>query len=231
MAYQSKSLLLYPIVVFQIISLSYFPFRIIPLAIVYILICILIIPNKDTSNVVKKKLRVSIFYIFIVCLSSYTVCSLYSFIQWKHAISNFDKIGYQKSFEKPYVFLKGKGRYLASYAEFCYKANDKGKAFELMREAEEYYSDIAFLNNLAVLYEENGFIIEAKQRYDLATTIAPSNANIALAKLQFLVRIGDQDAAYKMALLWKEKLTSKNIRQKYKLASKKIDAIIIDCEK
>ena len=232
-AYKLKSPLLYPIIIFQIISLSYFPFRIFPLSIIYILLCALIVYKKQERGkfVVDKNKKKLICIILICYISIYTVCSLYSFIQWRHAVYYTGRIVDKTLFKKPFLFLKGNGRYLASYAEFCYKTDDNVKAFELMKQAENFYSDIPFLNNLAIIYEQNGFILEARKRYDLATKIAPANANIALAKIEFLDRIGERDEAYRIALLWKKKLASKKMKQRYKLSLIKINTLITNYEK
>lgn len=210
------------ILIYQIISLAYFPFKIVPLTIVYILLCALVFNSTSGFNIkVKtktwKNFNGVLLFSILLCLA----CITYSFQQWKQATSGTQQINHT-AYKNSYVFLRGNGRFLASYAEFCYKNGDTDKAFILMKEAENYFLDIAFLHNLATLYEQNGLVAEAQKQYDLATEICPNNANIAFAKIQFLKRNGKEKEASQFILLWKEKLLSNKLKEKYKIAAKKI---------
>ena len=77
-----------------------------------------------------------------------------------------------------------------------------------MHQAENYFSDVAFLHNLAMIYEEEGNITEAKNKLNMASNMSPNNIPILTAQVQFLRRIGKYDEACQMntLLLYRKKM-------------------------
>lgn len=220
-AYKTKSPLLYPLLAFQFVSLSYFPFQIIPLTVIYIVCCSIVLGTTNAPFRMRliysfSRLKLLTFCVLIpviICLS----LGLFSLGYWRKAIEQSYSIEtYGEacgSFEKSYPFLKNNGRFLISYAELQYRMGNKQKAAALMYQAEHYFSDVAFLHNLAIVYEEDGNINEAKKIYRLATHMSPHNVNITFSQIQFLQRVGDIEHAYCIG----KSLLQKNDRHKLPL--------------
>lgn len=235
-AYRTKSLLLFPILAFQIVSLSYFPFRIIPLTVIYIICCsIVIVTSKDyrirviCSSVRLKLLAFCILIPVLICFFS----GLYSFGFWRKAIEQSSRTETYseacESFERSYPFLKNNGRFLISFAELKYKMNDN-TALLLMEQANLYFSDVAFLHNLAVLYEQDGRINEAKEKYEIAINMSRNNAKIGYIYIRFLQRIGDTDKAYRSAILLRKNLMNAPSKFENELVLKKMNRLIASYE-
>lgn len=234
-AYKTKSLLLFPLLTFQIISLSYFPFRVIPLAVIYVICCAIVI---NTSCKVCKthiffslfKVKVLSLCIIIPVLICFTV-NLFSFCYWEKAISQAGKSEtYGKSYEsfqKSYPFLKNNGRFLISFAELKYNMNDNDMALSLMEQADNFFADISFLHNLAILYEQTGEIDKAKRKFEIAVNMSPNNVDIRYAQIQFLLRIGDIDKAGQLALLLREGIVKRLHKNDNDMILKKLDEMII----
>lgn len=215
LAYRMKSPLLFPLLIYQIISLFYFPFKIIPLTILYILCCTFIISVDNLAFaqllLSSKMKRFLLYGIGIIVFSGFTL-GLYSYVYWQKAVNQSASVktytnAYQ-SFGKCYPLLKNNGRFLISYAELQYKLGDRSEAFTLMHQAENYFSDVAFLHNLAMIYEEEGNITEAKNKLNMASNMSPNNIPILTAQVQFLRRIGKYDEACQMntLLLYRKKM-------------------------
>lgn len=235
-AYRIKSLLLYPLLAFQFVSLSYFPFRIIPLTAIYIICCSIVIgatnaPFRVCIIYSFSKLKILAFCVLIPVIICFSL-GLFSFGYWRKAIEQSSDIEtYSKaceSFEKSYPFLKNNGRFLISYAELQYRMGNKKKMSLMMYRAEHYFSDIAFLHNLSMLYEEDGKICEAKRIMDLATNMSPCNINITFAQIQLLQRVGDVKQAYLTGKCLLRKIYSRKVilKQQDRYVLKKINEYI-----
>lgn len=211
LAYKKKSLLLFPLLAYQVISLSYFPFKIIPLTVLYIVSCTIVI-SDDVRSIhapLSLKLRKNIIKYICIAVFSCFVISLYSYGFWRSAVKQSSSpptyINACQSFEKSFPFLKTNGRFMISYAELQYKLGNKQAAFALMHQAESYFSDIAFLHNIAMIYEEEGDISTAKDKFNIVLNMSPNNTRILIAYIQFLQRIGEE----REACLLKEILISR----------------------
>lgn len=222
MTYKSKSVLFLPLLTFQIISLSYFPFRIVPLGVFYVMCCAMAVNScaPDASKLISSisvKMRRSLLYMIaffvIVCCG----CYAYSFFYWRKAIAQMDGKEYvqaEDSFEKSYPLLQDNGRFLASFAELKYKTGNSDDTLLLMEKAGCYFSDIPFLHNWAMLYEQKGKVDEAKEKLDLAVAMSPRNIDIRLAQIQFLQRTGKAEEARQKVLLLKNKIKENNSRNR-----------------
>ncbi|MBV3636192.1 MULTISPECIES: O-antigen ligase family protein [Bacteroides] len=235
-AYRTKSPLIYPLVSFQIVSLSYFPFKIIPLTVIYIICCSIVISTDKFYRIritnILIKLKSSVFYIIVPVIICF-LTGAFSFVNWKKGIEQSDKIETYynacESFEKCYPFLKNNGRFLISFAELKYKMKNDS-ALTLMEEADKYFSDVAFLHNLAVLYEQSGRIADAKMKYKLAVNMSPNNADIGYAQILFLQRVGDIDEAYQLATLLRKRIINTPFKSDNKLILEKLNKFIASYE-
>lgn len=211
-AYKIKSSLLFPLLTYQIISLSYFSFKIIPLTVLYLLCSAIVISTSKTGSF-HLFLSIKLERIILLCVGVIVIfhfsLSLYSYRNWQKAIEQSSTpqtyMDAHQSFQKSYFFLKTNGRFLISYAELQYKLGNKQKAFILMHQAECYFSDIVFLHNLAMIYEEEGNIETAEDKFILAANMSPNNIKILIAHIQFLQRIGEKDKAYKLKKILSDK--------------------------
>lgn len=205
-AYKAKSFLFFPLLTYQVISLAYFPFKIIPLTVIYLLFCALVASvNKNylyrLSVSVKMLRRISLFIVSVVLCGF--LCDLYCFNHWRKAIEqSFNQETHSlaiKSFERSFLLLRTNGRFLISYAELLYHMGNEKESFAMMHQAENYFSDINFLHDLAIVYEIEGDTCEAKNKLKLAVSMSPNNIKVAFALFQLLYRIGDNEEAYWLA--------------------------------
>lgn len=215
-AYKTKSFLFFPLLTFQVVSLSYFPFKIIPLTVVYLLCSALVVSvNKNclyqllVSVKLLRRISFCIVSVVLICFMS----NLYGFNYWRKAIgqsANHETFSLAAgSFEKCFPFLSGNGRFLISYAELLYRMRNEQESFVLMHRAEKYFSDINFLHDLAVVYEMEGDMYAAKNKFNMAVNMSPDNIRIAFAQIQFLDRIGETEEVYRLTKLLIDKIKKK----------------------
>lgn len=216
-AYRARTPFLYPICTFLIISISYHPFKIIPLVIIFIVFMALIINFSQVKPVLAVNIRhKAIMLIPIMAITALLVgFNWYNYNKWQIAVENIkDKEHWNESdaqFEKIYPVMKGNGRFLITWADLQYRMGNTQKSLSLLKEAEHFFCDDIFLKNMATLYEETGQIIEAKQSFDKAVNIVPGAFNIAYERILFLQRIGEHQEAYGEAI----KLYNKPVKSSY----------------
>ena len=215
---KNNSVLFYPFLTFQILSLSFFPFSVIPLVIIYVIICCYTV-NLYAPKIYFYKMKVCvgrcvqvftttvIFFLFVV--------NIYCFDKWKLAIrniSNWDKKEFVAScYERIYPLLKNNGRFLVSFAEFRYQMGEKVLAYNLLHQAESYYTGVPFLLNLALVYEDESNIIKAKCLYNLASHMTPNNVEVIYSQVLFLCRYGFRDEARQISLDLIERLKKQDV--------------------
>lgn len=204
-AWRIRSGLFYPLLTFQILSCSYFPFRIIPLAIIYILFCSMIL-NQTSQRDASFKVSSQTARLITLCISLVlcfgTPLSAYSYLRWKKGIDR-SKAGNPAShtdFEKACPFLCGNGRFLISYAEWHYQNGNKPEAYKLMHQAERYFYDVSFLHNLSLVYEDEGKLDKANSILESAIHMSPKNTKIRFAQVLFYQRTGKTEKAYQSGL-------------------------------
>lgn len=236
-AYKTKSLLLYPLLAFQFVSLSYFPFRIIPLTVIYIICCSIVIGTANALFRIRitysfSRLKLLTFCVLIPVIICFSL-GIFSFGYWRKAVEQSSDIETYnqacESFEKSYPFLKNNGRFLISFAELKHKMDDKTSLL-LMEQANHYFSDVAFLHNLAVLYEQDGRIKEARQKYEIAINMSRNNIDILYSYIQFLQRIGDDEKVYQLSSQLRKKLMNSPSGFKNELILKRLNKLISSYE-
>lgn len=140
-AHRIRSTLFYPLLTFQILSCSYFPFRIVPLAAIYILFCGMVL-NQTEKEATGINIPTRISKAAAACLSLAlwlgASISTYSYFCWKKGLAfgkqETETTASRKYFEKAYPWLRGNGRFLVSYAEWNYQNGKKEKAYGLMHQ-------------------------------------------------------------------------------------------------
>jgi hypothetical protein len=205
-AYRARTPFLYPICVFLIISLSYHPFAIIPLVIIFILF----VAISFNSNRIKPILTIIIRQNTAVLIPIMIVATLLvrnsrvNYNRWKTAVEHTQKEEYWKKaniqFEEIYPVMKGNGRFLITWANLQYRMGNPSGSLSLLEEAEYYFCDNVFFKNMAILYEENGEIEKAKRSFNKAVNIVPGAFNIAYERILFLQRIGEHREAYRESI-------------------------------
>ncbi len=171
-AYRVRTPLLYPICTFLIISLSYHPFKIIPLVIVLIVFIALIL----NFSRIKPILTINVRHKAVVLIPVMAIAVLFvgnswsSYNRWQAAVENMQKEEYWKmantQFEEIYPMMKGNGRFLITWADLQYRMGNTSGSLSLLKKAENFFCDNIFLSNLAALYEETGQIEKAKKAFD-----------------------------------------------------------------
>ena len=231
-SYKTKSLLFFPLCAFQIVSLSYFPFKIIPLTIVYVICCSIVVSTNNVYKIhlVGSGIRGKFFASCIIIPVLFCfLFSMLSFNYWEKAVKQSREIETYneacESFNCGYPFLKDNGRFLISFAELKYKMN-RDSTLLLMEQAAKCFSDVAFCNNLAIIYEDVGRIDDAKMKYKIAVNMSHSNIDIYYAQMQFLQRIGDVDEAYQVAVLLAKKIGNTPSRVEHKLILERVNKLI-----
>ncbi len=216
-AHRARTPFLYPICAFLIISLSYHPFKIIPLVIILILFITIMLSSDQIKPVLtislwqKAAVFISIMIIAILLIGN----SWINYNRWQTAVGNIQNEEHWNEaniqFEEIYLMMKGNGRFLITWADLQYRMGNTSGSLSLLREAEHYFCDDIFFKNMAALYEETGQITKAKQSYDKAVNIVPGAFNIAYERILFLQRIGEHQEAYREAI----KLFNKPVKSAY----------------
>jgi tetratricopeptide (TPR) repeat protein len=201
-AYKRRSLLLFPLISFQIVSFSYFSCQIVPLVIIFVLLAAININSNPVYIKVKNKALLIIAILLTATFLSFS--NLQNYRQWQLAVKyaqnekTYDDS--KKIFKKQYLSMKGNGLFLLSYAEFLDKMGDTEASFSLLKQTGNYYSDPYFLRILALAYENTGNINEAKCKFDLAVNMIPEQFNVAYEQILFLQRTGEKQKACELAL-------------------------------
>lgn len=113
-AHRIHSKLFYPLLTFQILSCSYFPFRIIPVAAIYILFCGMVL-NQTEKKAMGIKIPIGISKGVTVCFSLVlwlgASISTYSYLCWEKGLASGKQgteiAASRKHFEKAYPWLNG----------------------------------------------------------------------------------------------------------------------------
>jgi hypothetical protein len=216
-AYKIRTPLLYPLCSFLIVSMSYFPFKIIPLTIICVTFIALVVNFGQAKALfsinIRRKVWLLILVMGMITLMTWNNWNNYS--KWQLAVENMQKKEHwhtsQSRFYDIYPAMKGNGRFLIIMSKLQCLMGDTLSSLSLMKEAERFFCDNVFLKNLALLYENNGQIVEAKQSFDKAVNMVPGEFNVAYERILFLQRIGEHHDAYNEAL----KLYHKPVKSRY----------------
>ncbi|MDR2425511.1 MAG: hypothetical protein LBD59_12485 [Prevotellaceae bacterium] len=205
-AYKTRSPLLYPACSFLIVSLSYFPSKIVPLTIVCIAFLSLILQGsrKLFACTCSIRWRLLFFIPLLISVLTITGLSMVRYNKWQMAVKqvkNEDKKEQVSMlFEDNYPAMKGNGRFMITRADFQYRMGDTLASLASMQEASHFFCDVVFLMNIAELYEATGQIQNAKTAYNQAVNISPAQFNAAYQQILFLQRIGEKQAAYDLSI-------------------------------
>jgi tetratricopeptide (TPR) repeat protein len=204
-AYKRHSPLLYPFCSFLIVSLAYFPLKIVPLVIISIALSALIMThcpiNSLKSICFKRKKWILIPAMVITAWLTWN--NYYNYRQWQAACKESvagNLCDSDAGFSRLYASMRGNGRFLITWAKLKYEMGDSLQSLRLMQEAEPFFCDNLFLENLALSYENNGQIEQARFYFDKAVNIAPGQFKTAYERILFLQRTGANEEAYREAI-------------------------------
>ena len=203
-AVKSGSRMIYPLFIFFILSLFYFPFKISSLLV--IVVPLFSVVSARSKPIITKKLPDFGNYILIpVFMFSFyvafnSVSHYRNYKSWQQAVLFFKDDGNltksEELFTALYPEMKENGRFLITYSNLKYKQGFPDKALALLEEAELYFCDIVLSLKLAKLYEELGMYEQAEDKFDLAINISPNNFTAPYEKILFLQNIGEHERAY-----------------------------------
>ena len=217
-AYRYGSLLIYPLMVFLIISLTYFPFKIMPVMILIVpMTAILAGQSKPLMDrrisAAGKNVVLVLLMLCSVSLILHAAQMYQNHNKWEQAVRMSQhphlESRAQKLFSELYPKMKTHGRFLITYAGLEYHKGEYAEALKLLEEARRYFCDVSLALKLARLYEQTGHFDQAEKHYDLAVNIAPQRFNAHFEKLLFLVRINEYKQAYQECI----KLYNKPIQE------------------
>ena len=150
-AHRIHSKLFYPLLTFQILSCSYFPFRIIPVAAIYILFCGMVLNQTEKESYGDKDSHWDFQRSYSMLFPRPLVGSIHQHIQLpllgKRLASGkqgTEIAASRKHFEKAYPWLNGNGRFWFPMPNGIIKTRIKKKAYGLMHQGERYFCDISF---------------------------------------------------------------------------------------
>lgn len=205
---KTKSILLYPILVFVVVSMFYFPFKISPL-IALVIPIIAWVTNNDHCyfKVNLRKTIGELFLLLIIIISAIGGAKAFEmhkcYKQWQKAylitLDNNSGKAAEPIFLHLYPKLKTDGRFLITYSNLIKDSGNVNEAVELLEEANQYFCDIGLSLGLAQLYEIQGLYDKAEAKYDLAMSLSPGRFTAAYKKILFLNRIGRSDEANAIA--------------------------------
>ncbi len=202
---KAKSILVYPIIVFFVVSFSFFPLSIAPLMVVIIPMLAVVSMNskyyiKLRFNMYVKNSLISLIIVVFLLLGMQSIKLYTSYMKWQKVIqlyeSNINKNQIESIFCQLYPILGTNGRFLITYANFQYQHGNKAKALELMEESNKYFCDISSSINLAKLYAEFDMNDKAEDMFNLAINIAPDKFTSYYETILFFINKTDYKKAY-----------------------------------
>ncbi len=203
-AIKSRSPLIYPLFIFLVVSMFYFPFKIAPLIVLVVPFVSVISGRIKVAS--KKKLSVSgkiLFiplFLFSLFFVSNSVSKFKNYKSWQQAVlfsRKGDLIQSERLFSSLYPEMKENGRFFITYSNLKYRQGFPEKALTLLEESESYFCDITLSLKFATLYKELGLYDQAEKKFDLAINIAPNNFTAPYEKILFLESIGEHERAYR----------------------------------
>ncbi len=203
-ALRTKTMLLYPVIAFLIVSMSYFPMKIAPIAILMVAFAAMIVSPASSKTILNIKFPAIVgMFVFASISCGLIFINYRTFDRWEKAT---ERSGFSaettlgNSFHKAYPLLKGNGLFLFSYAEHCFDTGDLQKALCLMEKSEGYHAGIGASHLLAALYEENGETARAEEGLRKAVALSNSQYYPIWVLIMFLDRTGDSAEAYRLAV-------------------------------
>ncbi len=199
--------LIYPLLVFLTVSLTYFPFKIAPLLILVIPILTLVsIQNKPIvklfiPNVIRKS-GITLLLITSTLLLFHHTKEFLEFKKWQNGVIyslEKNKISKAESiFEELYPKMNTNGRFLITFSNLKYIQGDKLTSLKLLELADNYFCDIVFCEKIAKLYHELGHYEKAEEKFILAENIAPDRFLSSYERVLFYINTNQDFKAYKL---------------------------------
>jgi len=239
LAIKSRSVLIYPLLIFFVVSLSYFPFFIAPL--VALIIPMLVSVSLKSNLLFKLSLTGKLSKIPGVGLLGLSILmitlSISSFIdlkKWQKAVifsgSENTLSDSENTFREIYPRMKRNGRFLISYSNLKYKQGDNRNALKFLEEAEHLFCDISISIRLARFYQKSGNYAAAEKMLDQAINIAPKSFEAYYEKILFLRNIGDLQRAYLETLKFIKRPQSKSLYPDEEILKSRLKSWIYDYE-
>lgn len=193
MLWRNNSLLFYPFMVFQILSLAYFPLSINPVAALYVLICAIAINrycNKGIKYEIGSIFKYTIAGICFVCSIVVLAIGIKCYSCWNNAVRtmNIDTDASSEKFIIANRLMNGDGRFLITYAQFLHNTCNNDSAILMMHKAERIFTGIKFLQKIGEIYEVENNIPAAKECFYLSAFMSGSNKQGIYALISFLCR-------------------------------------------
>lgn len=210
--HRNRSALFYPLLTFQVLSLSYFPFSIAPLMALYVALCGCAV-NLYSPCIFRMKCRLGVVR-FIGVAASVSVAlvvagSWIALEKWKEARAFSDCAPVSgRCYESVWPLLKDNGRFLVSFANMEFGSGDSVAASILLQRAERCYTGVAFLLCVAEMQENSGCMAEAKRNLFLAANMTRLNAEATYFQISFLLRNGFRAEAVRAAASFMERVRS-----------------------
>lgn len=210
--HRNRSGLFYPLLTFQVLSLSYFPFSIAPLMALYVALCGCAV-NLYSPCIFRMKCRLGVAR-FIGVAASVSVAlvvagSWIALEKWKEARAFSDCATVSgRCYESVWPLLKDNGRFLVSFANMEFGSGDSVAALSLLQRAERCHTGEAFLLYVAEMQESNGCMAEAKRNLLLAANMTRLNAEATYFQISFLLRNGLRAEAVRAAASFMERVRS-----------------------
>lgn len=210
--HRNRSALFYPLLTFQVLSLSYFPFSIAPLMALYVALCGCVV-NLYSPCIFRMKCRLGVAR-FIGVAASVSVAfvvagSWIALEKWKEARAFSDCAPVSlRCYESVWPLLKDNGRFLVSFANMEFGSGDSVAARSLLQRAERCHTGEAFLLYVAEMQENSGCMAEAKRNLLLAANMTRLNAEATYFQISFLLRNGLRAEAVQAAASFMERVRS-----------------------
>ncbi len=206
-AFKKNNKLVYPLLVFLIVSFTYFPFKITPLLILVIPVATLV--SVQSKPVIKlfipsaiKRLVVGLLLVISSILLIQHTAEFLEFKKWQNAVL-FSKeenraSDSEKLFNELYPKMKTNGRFLITFSNLKYIQNDKKEAIKLLEQADNYFCDIVLSEKMAKLYQELGNYEKAEEKFILAENIAPDRFSTSYDRVLFYIDTHQNLKAYEL---------------------------------
>lgn len=205
---RTKDQLLYPILIFLIVSLFYFPLRISPLILLLVVFGAYLSSKSNVGFRIRFSRKTS--HLFLSCmlaisliLTSVSIITHDQYRKWCYSYSLLKKeteiSEAEMNFKSLYNKMRTDGRFLITYSNLLYELGNYAEALRILEEAENYFCDISLELKLAKLYEFQGSHLQAMGKYDLAISLAPNRIFATYEKIMFMTRTGDLETAYSMS--------------------------------
>jgi len=203
-AYRNKTHLIYPVISFIVISLSYFPMKIAPINIIMVLISAIIVTSVYSKTIFKIRIIKAVKMLGLALAICCMICkNCHVFYQWEKAIKEVNhttEIIREDPFFKSYSQLNGNGLFLFSYANYYFQIGDIPNAMCLLEKAEKYHTSISLSLFMSNLHKKMNELEKAEMCLNKAIALSNGQFNPTYELFVFLIKVGEKEEAYKLAV-------------------------------